>query len=908
MRKKLYVFLLCFVFCILFSLGIYSSNHKIQDTGPSIQDFWGDIIKDDWLVNDDTLGGCKQESPAITATKFGYVLVWIDFINGHDTDVYSCRFDSNGVIIGSVFLVNDDTSGSSQSSPAIQADSSGNFVIVWVDSRNKNRDIYGQRYDAVGIPLNSNFRINDDLSGKWQYTPRICISPDGDFAVAWRDDRGSAPDIYCQIYDNLGSKIGDNFIVNDDGLAGAFQCHPDIARTGNAEFAIVWLDTRDGCAIYCQRYTSFGTPIDSNFKVTDNTGNASMQVPIISSNSINKTIVWEDYREHSSYPNIYCQRYDSLWTIVDTNFRVNDDTMFARQEIPYTGMDLEGNVLVVWSDKRESAEVPNVYGQRYDKLGNPEGENFKINTNPAGKQWQVHSILGMRRGGEFIVLWEDNSGKDTELVGQKYASDGTAVGTSFSMVSDKGTRNQKYPGVAMCPDGNFVITWGDERLNSTAIFAQRYDADGEEVDFNFQVNEDTLRVAYSPGVATDSAGNFVITWFYRKVSKDVLYFGDIYARKYNNSGTPIGSEFKVNLGPDAPRAVPQTAMDKAGNFVVVWEDARNDTKRPDIYARKYFADCSPVDSSFGVNQFLGKERSEAPAIAMSEQGDFIVVWHEGKGDVGLFDIYGQRFDSSGDSVGVNFQISDDPIDQNQQMNPSVAMRSEGSFVVLWEDTREGNRDIYGQKYENWLSVGSNFRINYDTSSAVQETPSVTINPVSGGFIASWTDYRNPCISGQIMAQEFDSSCTPVGDNFQINNSDKGYRMSSGEGIASCGDKVVFAWTDNRRVKGWDIYAKLMKWEAVQVEERFTIHDSRFTIYPNPAMKKLSIKYGISTSGVHKISIYDKSGRMVKEFTLSKKESGMFSAQLDISDFSSGVYFIKFKGPDVSIIDKIILLR
>ena len=914
-RQKFLIFCSLFSIFILFSLGIYSSNNKEQNNKHKTKSFsigffkWGEIVKNDFLVNDDTLGGCNQQSQAIAATEFGYVLVWVDSRNGHDPDVYTCRLDSNGLILGSVFLVNDDTTGSSQSSPAVEADSSGNFVVVWEDYRDGNKDIYGQRYDATGIPLGSNFQIDDDVSGKLQYTPKVCVGPEGDFAVAWRDDRGRAPDIYAQVYDKSGSKVRSNFRVNDDSLSSAFQCRPDIAYTGDSAFAIVWLDTRQGCNIYCQRYVRWGMPVDTNFKVNDNVGNASVQSPNISSNGRKRTVVvWEDYREHSSYPNIYCQQYDSLCNPVDLNFRVNDDTGFARQEIPYSGVDLEGNVIVIWSDKRDDRRVPNVYCQRFDKSGNPDGKNFKTNTYSLGERWDIYSVVGVRKEGDFFVIWGDHSGKDAELMGQKYASDGTEIDANFSVISDEGMRDQVHPHIDMSLNGDFVITWKDERLDNSCIFAQRYDGDGEEADVNFIVNKDTSKIAYSPAVAIDSIGNFVIAWGYRKKYKGVEYLSDIYARKFNSSCVPISSEFMVNRDTLAPRCAPQVATDKMGNFIVVWEDARNDSKRPDIYARKYFAGGTPVDMDFGVNQFLGKDRSEAPAIAMSENNEFIVVWQEGLGDVGLFDIYGQRYDSLGDTVSVNFEISDDPIVQHQQMNPSVAMISGGDFVTVWEDTREGNRDIYCQRYENWLPADSNFRINDDVDDAVQEAPAVTINSDSCSFIVTWTDYRNG--NPQIMAQEFDDKGKTIGSNFQVNTLNDGYHLSSGEGLASCKEKVVFVWTDNRRLKEWDIYAKLVKWRFVETEEEKPLHkfSENLRIYPNPAIKKLRIEYSIAKKGAYKISMFDKSGRVVRKITLPMREPGVYTSQLDISDFSAGVYFIRFEGSNITVKEKVVIFH
>jgi hypothetical protein len=41
------------------------------------------VIKSDFLINDDTTGGCKQEKPTIVMNDNGdYIVVWKDFRDG----------------------------------------------------------------------------------------------------------------------------------------------------------------------------------------------------------------------------------------------------------------------------------------------------------------------------------------------------------------------------------------------------------------------------------------------------------------------------------------------------------------------------------------------------------------------------------------------------------------------------------------------------------------------------------------------------------------------------------------------------------------------------------------------------------------------------------------------------------
>jgi len=61
------------------------------------------------------------------------------------------------------FQVNENAGpqGEDQRHPSISVDSDGNFVIAWVDDRNGDPDIYAQRYANDGRLLGNNFKVND---------------------------------------------------------------------------------------------------------------------------------------------------------------------------------------------------------------------------------------------------------------------------------------------------------------------------------------------------------------------------------------------------------------------------------------------------------------------------------------------------------------------------------------------------------------------------------------------------------------------------------------------------------------------------------------------------------------------------------------------------------------------------
>src|SRR6187401_2650265 len=89
-----------------------------------------------------------------------------------------------------------------------------------------------------------------------------------------------------------------------------------------------------------------------------------------------------------------------------------------------------------------------------------------------------------------------------------------------------------------------------------------------------------------------------------------------------------------------------------------------------------------VGSEFQVNTYT-PDYQRRPAVASEDNGDFVVVWQSAGQDGSGLGVFGQRFSSAGSRLGAEFQANLQIIDD--QWAPSVAMDSDGDFVVVWHD-------------------------------------------------------------------------------------------------------------------------------------------------------------------------------------------------------------------------------
>jgi hypothetical protein len=172
-------------------------------------------------------------------------VAWTD-IGGADGEfggVFAQRFDAAGTKQGAEFLVNTGRTADDQTTPAVDMDDDGNFVVVWQSEFPSSRyDVFARRYNAAGATQGTEFQVNTFTSGH-QNRSAVAMDADGDFVVAWQsfgqDDPGAASEtgVFAQRYDG-----GDRITADFDGDANA-----DVLwrRTDNGN-TILWL--MDGTA------------------------------------------------------------------------------------------------------------------------------------------------------------------------------------------------------------------------------------------------------------------------------------------------------------------------------------------------------------------------------------------------------------------------------------------------------------------------------------------------------------------------------------------------------------------------------------------------------------------------------------------------------------------------------------
>jgi hypothetical protein len=346
--------------------------------------------------------------------------------------------------------------------------------------------------------------------------------------------------------------------------------------------------------------------------------------------------------------------------------------------------------------------------------------------------------------GNFVVVWMSYYGspRSYEILGRRFDADGNALGDEFQ-INTTSEGNQSTPAVAMDGAGNFVVVWqGPQSSIETDedIFGRRFDANGAPLCDEFCVNTGRLDRQLSPRVAAKGTSGFVVVWESENIP--VLGKRAICGQLYDSSGGSIGGEFVVNEDAATCR-YPDVIMHGSGEFVVVW---LKESSLNSVWKRSFEADGSAPYLSSKVNESFSFTSLTRPSVAMDSTGAFVVVW-DGHPDTYLQDdVYLKRYHWTGAPIPAESRINEHK--SGAQRNPSVAMNAAGEFVALWQsETAVELRatDIIGQRFpsqgENLgepVVLGDQFGVNTYIVDH-QESPDVVMTG-AGRFVMVWASY------------------------------------------------------------------------------------------------------------------------------------------------------------------------
>jgi YD repeat-containing protein len=255
------------------------------------------------------------------------------------------------------------------------------------------------------------------------------------------------------------------------------------------------------------------------------------------------------------------------------------------------------------------------------------------------------------------------------------------------------------PLLASSLDGRMLQIWPDTADGTRSLEGRILNSTGDPVNDSLTLDqESTLYFRKQPVTARDSNGNFFVVW--ESEFQDGSLWG-VFGRKFDSVGQPLGPEFQVNKFTDFDQAEPSVATSASGGAVVVWMSFSEDGELGGIYGQRYDSSNNPVGGEFQVNTTTTGHQG-SPLVAMSDTGEFIVAWESDGQDGDGLGIFAQRFDSQGLPTGPEFQVN--PVGTGDQILANLVAQADGGYEVSWYDyDAQGN--LLSISWRDYSSTG-----------------------------------------------------------------------------------------------------------------------------------------------------------------------------------------------------------
>lgn len=461
-----------------------------------------------------TVPGAQIYTRVVTDGAGGALVVWTDFRDGQDEDLYAQRVQRlpTGLAIAPGWPANGralTTAARSQVNTRVVSDGAGGAIVVWEDNRDvfiSGADIYAQRvtaegtiapgWPADGLPLCT--------APGYQSYPSVAQDGAGGAIVVWEDYRvsGGSPgtnsdsDIYSMRVRPDGS-FAPGWAVNGNPVCTAPEQQATAVVVADAAGGaiVAWGDLRDVTTnrsdVYAQRLTPAGETAAGwpaqGMRLSSAPERQGANLRIVTDGAGGAIVAWVDFRnEPGSREDIFAQRVtatgaiaagwppDGLAVCVAPGLQL-DFGMVA---------DEAGGALLVWEDYRNYASTAaDLYGQRITGSGEVAlgwvANGVLVATGPG---WQLTpSVVGDGQGGMLLGFTSyPDAGGGYDLFAQRVTADGSippgwpAEGRALCTEPSE----SDYEAAAVADGAGGMIVASEHVTTVTDIYAQWIPGDG----------------------------------------------------------------------------------------------------------------------------------------------------------------------------------------------------------------------------------------------------------------------------------------------------------------------------------------------------------------------------------------------------------------------------------------------
>ncbi|WP_424971012.1 Ig-like domain-containing protein [Dinoroseobacter sp. S76] len=746
-------------------------------------------------------------------------------------------YDSAGGQVGVGFEI--PTTGNVIFAPDVATQADGTFAVVYVargiDNAPANDDgILFQRFAADGSLVGGAIVVNTRVEGT-QGEPSITALQGGGYVVVYTspgDDTGSQIGVFGQILAADGTKIGGEFLINEE--VNFTQNEPDVVALDGGGFAVSYTENNGsdggGAGVFVQQYDAAGNRVDGAVQVNEETESTQFQSSIAALPGGNLVVSYTsetsgdagDGDSRGVFHRILGDPADFSFGLEPVLDGVNAEVSYIEDDVNGVPQLIDANGAVAVSDP-DSADfdggsilVSNLVSSAplIDQINPPDD--------------LTQDQLGLRQADGITILGSDVSVNGT-LVGQivQGGQNGAPFELSLNANADAAivellVENLTYRNISDDPlevrQLRVQITDGDGGASEPVIVTVNITASpdgaqpvgGERVVNTSTGAQDNPAVAELPG----TGGDFIVVW--ENFGADGDREG-IYAQRFDVLGNPIArdgtglpdgvtDEFLVNSTTTTDQFQPQVIGYADGGWVVVWTDDSEDGSGDGVFLQRYNPDGTVNGGQTQVNSLTSSTQND-PDVAVLTNGNTVVVFDAqtsgGSGDGSGIGISARIFDTNGNPLAAEFVVNTET--SGSQFSPEVTALSTGGFLVTYVSQTSGTagdgsgNGVFAQAFDaNGATVGSEFQVNSTTVGA-QTAPQV-VELENGNLVFVWQDDRADLSATGVFAQIYAVDGSPITEEFRVNDRRVNSQFEPDIAALDTGGFVI-TWTDNGGADG-----------------------------------------------------------------------------------------------------------
>lgn len=294
--------------------------------------------------------------------------------------------------------------------------------------------------------------------------------------------------------------------------------------------------------------------------------------------------------------------------------------------------------------------------------------------------------------------------------------------------------DQHHPTHARALDGSSLFLWDQEVGSETHVLVHAYGPDHEPLGDVQLIGQNGSTMARPDGDALQD-GTYAAIWHTRF---------DVFTRKTDVDGTPLGTEVLVNVvrGVDPDKGQPDLAVLTDGSVIEVYHFS-DPTSDPvgTYWMRRYDADLVPITDELPVA--TSQQVGSPPDVVALPDGGWVIGWSTRDELGGTLHL--TWYDPDG--AALQTVRADETAADVTPSRPNLAAQPDGTVAVTWrvQDNDGTGLGVYGRLYgASHAPITGPFEIQIDS-----QRPSVAAGP--GLFLFTW----EPPNSNRIKARAYD---------------------------------------------------------------------------------------------------------------------------------------------------------